>query len=444
MKNLILGLISFLLISTALQAQEADKELKKAGRALSAYNLDPTGNKGKLKEAVEHIQVAENAPETNTLAETWLTKGMIFNEIATQKIAVRQFGLGDGSDLPAVQHPEVEAFEAFKKALEFAQKKYETKDALKGLAAVQSSLYNFGIYDYEDQDYKGAYVAFKGVLEVHDLLTKNGEKSSLEAETDYNDQLYITGLAALNADMAKDAEPIFQKLYDSNFDKPAIFEALYKIKAEDDIEAAYKYLETGRKKFPDDISLLFAEINHYLRVGKLEVLITQLQEAINMEPNNVSLYSTLGNVYDNLYQKEYEAGNNEKAAEYFNSALSYYNQALEKEPKYFDAIYSIGALYYNKAAAMTKDLKVLEDDYSRDGIKKYEAKKKEIFDQFDMALPFFQKAEGLNPNDQSTLIALREIYARKNELELYEEFKVRLEKVQNNEMNESSYFKIEN
>jgi len=440
MKKLILGLMAILLI-TAAYAQDGKKAIKEANKAFGAYNLDPTGNKAKLQEAVEQINIALEDAEVAQDPASWDTKGKIYNEIANQIVAVRQLGMGSMDDLPKVEYPAMEAAKAFMKAYELAEKKWQSKDALKGFQISQGNLSNMGIFLYEDQDFKGAFESFKMTVTLHDLLKKEGEKSTLEVEDDYNNQIYITGLAALNAEQPDAAAEYFQKLYDMKYDKPAIYEALYKIKAEKDVEAAYEYLEEGRKKYPDDISLLFAEINHFLRIEKLDELISKLEQAIQKEPENVSLYSTLGNVYDNLHQKEAQAGNVDKGQEYFDKALSYYNQAVEKDPNYSDAVYSIGALYYNKAAAMTLELNKYADDYSKEGLKKYEALKEKIFKEFDKALPHFQKAEALNPNDMNTLIALKEIYARKDDLKMSDEFKTRLEKVQAGEANAASYFK---
>jgi len=73
-------------------------------------------------------------------------------------------------------------------------------------------------------------------------------------------------------------------------------------------------------------------------------------------------------------------------------------------------------------------------------LKKYEAMKEKVFNQFDEALPFFQKSEMLNPNDTNTLIALKEIFARKDDLPTSNEFKDRLQTVQEGGKNETSYF----
>ena len=67
--------------------------------------------------------------------------------------------------------------------------------------------------------------------------------------------------------------------------------------------------------------------------------------------------------------------------------------------------------------------------------------KEKVNGEFDKALPYFQKAEKVDANDMNTLIALKEIYARKNDLELSNEFKTRIERVQSGEMNATSYFK---
>lgn len=439
MKKLFLLLLVVALASGVTFAQ---KEFGNAKKAFSAYNLDPTNNKAKLKEAKDAIDAAMNSPENQALAEAWIKKGEIYNEIATQIITIKQIGIGNVDELPKVEgDPSHIAAEAFQKGFDLAQKKFEKKDALRGLQGAQGNLNNLGFTAYEAQQFETAFTDFKKVLEIHETLKANAEESALKTEDDYNNQLYITGLAALNSNKAAEAKPFFQKLYDIKYDKPAIYEAMYDIAAkETSAEQAYSYLETGRNKYPDDVSLLFADINHYLRINKLDILITKLQTAIEKEPDNLSLYTTTGSVYDNLYQREFEAGNIEKSNEYFAKAKEFFEKALQKDPNNFDAIYSVGALYYNRAATMTKDLNKLSEDYSKEGIKKYEAKRKEIFEQFDLALPYFQRAEKLNPNDVNTLIALKEIYAKKDDLATSNEFKNRLETVQAGGKVEKSYF----
>ncbi len=440
MKKLLFVLITLCWITNISFSQdvEPEKAYKKASKDYGTYNLDPVSNSAKLDEAKKLIDVAVVTSPINTEAKTWILKGQIYNEISARDL--RSKLINPKFELTCLECA-WEGYQAFNKSFGLSPKNWETKDALKGLYENMGYLSNYGVKMYEDLKYKEAYEAFNAMLDVHDKLKTNNEKSILDKKDDYDNQLYITGLSALNANMNDKAGVLFEKLYKMNYDKPAIYEALYKINAEKDLNGAYQYLQAGRTKYPDDVSLLFAEINHYLKINKLDQLIDKLKIAIQKEPNNVSLYTTMGNVYDNLYQKELESGSAAKAKEYYDSAESYYKQSLEKDPKNFDANYSLGTLYYNKAASVTKQLNALADDMSKEGQKKYEAKKVEMTQLFELALPFFQKGENLEPNDKNTLVALKEISARMSDLTKSAEYKRRLEVIEKGGKNDTPFNK---
>jgi tetratricopeptide (TPR) repeat protein len=438
MKNF-LFLLAFVLLAGYAQAQDGERALRKAGSALSAYNIDPSNNLSKLHEAVQEIKLAMDDPTIAATVKAWQTQGDIYYEISNQIVNIKQLNFGKIEDLPKVDNPGLVAYEAYMRALQLAVKKFESKAALTGLRQLQSNLYNLGIMAYENGDYASAFSDFEAVLNAHKTLKDNGEESSLDETNVYNDQLYITGLAALNAQELPKAKPYFLKLYELKTDKPAVYEALYTITAAENIDEAYTYLDAGRKLYPDDVSLLFAEINHFLRINKLEELISKLEAAIAKEPKNVSLYSTLGSVYDNLHQREAQAGNKAQADAFLNSALDYYQRALAIDPNFFDAIYSIGAVYFNRAASLINEQKNL--GLSAAEQKRYDALQTEITAEFEKALPYFKKCEGMNPNDLNTLIALKEIYVRINDPVTSNVFKSRLEKVQAGGTNEAPYFK---
>jgi len=466
MKQFILSFLSLFLLVATIQAQDVRDLQRDAEDALEDYNDDPANNPEQLKKAMETIKQAaemiENAEKDKTVAEVWLTQARVYNTIATQIVKIRQIKsqgesalgqalqqeVGKMEDLPEVNAPALQASEAFKKALETAEKNSQEKDAIEGFQKVQPNLSNLGIAAYEQGDYNMAFAQFKEVLTLHETLEELGEEGTIKTDEDYQNQLFITGLAALNANNLAMAEQYFMPLYEKGYNEATVYEAMYKIKSkETSPEEAFKYLEEGRKRFPEQTTLLFAEINHYLKIGKLDVLIQKLDQAIEKEPDNLSLYATTGNVYDRLYQKEMEkdsAANLEKAEEYFNNALDYYKRALEKDPDYFDAIYSIGTLYYNKAASMTEDLKAVSDDYSEEGTRKFQEIQQKMLDEFDKALPYFKRCEKINPNDINTLIALKEIYARKDQLDVSNEFKERLEMIESGQEVKKSYFTSKN
>jgi len=130
-----------------------------------------------------------------------------------------------------------------------------------------------------------------------------------------------------------------------------------------------------------------------------------------------------------------------KATAYFDKAKKYYAEGLLKDPKNLDANYSLGALYYNKAAIRTQQLNALPEDLSAEGIKKQTAIRNEIMGLFDQALPYFKKSESIAPNDINTLIALVEIFARKEDEVISLAMKKRLDIVKAGGKNQTSYFK---
>jgi tetratricopeptide (TPR) repeat protein len=440
MKKSFLLLLSLLMTVALAQAQEDPVKLsKQAGRALTSYNIDPSNNAAKLEEAKTKIDKALEATEVQATPGAWITKGEIYNTMLQRDMARRMI---DPNAALTGDNDALVAFGAFLKAYELTDKKYEKADAVKGISELQGHLVNIGVFKYEAGQYEKAFLSFEAALRSHEILTANSQKSILEDRAQMENQRYITGLAAQLAGRAADAERYYEALYQQGTDKPAIYEGLYNIKMEKgDTAAAEKILTEGRQKFPKDSGLLFAEINAYLKKGKLEELIERLKQAIEQEPTNVSLYVTLGSVFDNLHQRESQANNPSKSEEYFAEAKKYYQKATDVDPKNVDAIYSIGALYYNKAAVRTQELNALPEDFTAAGMKKYEKLKNEIMALFEEALPYFQRAESLDPNDMNTLIALSEIFARKDELEKALEFKKRLEVVRDGGKNTSSFFK---
>ncbi len=439
MKKVLFALAGFLLVTFAAQAQEDGAKLaKQAGKALAAYNQDPTGNKAKLAEAIQKIEEAMQTPEAQALASAWLTKGDVYNRRLDSDLTARVLNpaapfTGDNDALLA--------FEAYRKAYENpTAKKYEKSDALKGIQTVQASLINIGGEKYTVKEYEKAYLSYEASLQAHKVLAETKQQSVFDDPAIYNDQMYFTAIIAAMASRCKDAIPYLETL--AKLDSAKAFEPLYNCKVEAGDEAGAEMILTeGRKKFPEDSGLLFAEINSYLKKGKLNELTDRLKQAIKQEPGNIGLYVTLGNVYDNLYQTMTKEKNEEKATEYFNEAKNYYEQATAKDPSNVDAVYSIGALYYNKAALRTQEMNALPEDFSSAGLKKLKVLRDEVMSLFDQSLPYFQKAEVVNPNDINTLIALNEIYARKEEEVLSAEFKKRLELVKGGGKNAASYFK---
>jgi len=323
----------------------------------------------------------------------------------------------------------VEAFKLFSQALELAEKKGDTKKAITGISETETHLNNLGVGLYQAGDYAGAFENFDASVKAYELLKANDSKSRLDDGTLLADQELFAGITAFYSNNFDAAMPYYQKLYDAGTEEPSIYEGLYKMTLEKDPEAADAILVAGREKFPDNTTLLFTEINKYLAQGELDILIEKLEAAKAQEPDNLSVITTLGNVYDQLHVKATEDGDAAKAEEYFNGALGYYQEVIAKDDKNFDAWYSSGALYYNKAANMAPQINELANDFSNEGTQKYTELKDAMDATFAQALPFFEKAEGLNGEDRNTIIALKEIFARQNKFDKVTSYQAKLDAI---------------
>ena len=435
MKKLFLSILALTLLVGATNAQTPADLIKAAKKAVNNIS----GKEEKIAAAQTAVDAMMNATENQTNWEALLTKGKFYNEQSVVDNAARLTANVTRKQVKSkFTKSALMASDALLAAMKATQDKKQIKEIITALSETQGAVNNYGSEMTDAKDYVGAYTSFKTTLDIHDILKANGGKSTLDKVEEYNKQLYLVGLLSTYAEKEKESIPLYEKMIAAKKDTSFVYSALYKATIDKDKAAAIKWLEEGRRKFPEDNQLLFAEINYYLKEGKLEQLIDKLKEGITKEPKNASLTFTLGNVYDNLSQNEKDA---EKSKMYAEQSIVYYNKTLEIDPKNVDATYSIGASFYNKAAAYSKQMKALESDFSKEGQKKYEAAEKLMLGEFDKALPFFQKAESMNANDQNTLIALKEIFARKNDLKTSAEFKQRYENVVAGGKNATSYFK---
>jgi tetratricopeptide (TPR) repeat protein len=440
MKKLVFGFMAIFAFSNLVSAQEdPEKALKKADNALVAYlqNLDPSAGDAKIKEAVELIEFAAAADINKGKVKTWQTRGEIYNALSDVDLTTL---FKDPQAVPKNPNAPLIAAESFMKAIELATKKFETKDAIKGMTESSGKLNNIGNNQIKRNDYAGAYKSLEMVMKINDVVKKNGSEPII-TDADMTNHKYVVAFCAASSGDKAMALKYFKELYDAGSNEPAVFsqyfDMLYQAGNKDE---AWKVFNQGQSKFPTSTEILFAGINAKIAEQDYEALKKMLNSAIEAEPNNPSIYSALGNVYMNLFNVEYAKDKDSAVAKgYFDEALKYFNKAIELDPKQFDATYSIGSLYFNKAVELIKQANSLGMD--KESQKKYKAMTDESASLMTTALPYFQKTEALQPNDINTLIALTEIYARMNDLEKSKEFKTRQEKAKAGQDVGPAYFK---
>jgi len=156
-----------------------------------------------------------------------------------------------------------------------------------------------------------------------------------------------------------------------------------------------------------------------------------------VEPGNVQLYYALGSAYDNVAAQAKEqmdalkeersdpeeiAQLNEELKANIENAVATYKKAIEVDPTFFDIYNNLGAVYYNQAVELNKQMNEITG-FSSAEQKKYEALEKERNGLYETALPFFEKAYELQPDAIEILNALKEIYAKMGNYEKSGEMK---------------------
>jgi tetratricopeptide (TPR) repeat protein len=418
MKKLIIGILSLLVLTVSVDAQDAKKAIKNAEKALKEFMKDPATNAAAAKTALATLEAEFGTPDKG---EHYIKKADLYMEITESEEKVKLLNPGYALSVPDAP---VKAMESYKMALSIGDKE---KDALNGIEKSMGYINNIGVEKFELKDYKGSFMAYDMVTQAHKLLASKDKESTLSDPAALNQHMFYTAVAGYYAGLTDEIVPYLEPLYEEKYDHSFVYEALFNATKDSSPEEAKKYLQEGRERYPEETGLLYAEINYYLSKGELEIPIDRIKMAISKDPENITLYTTLGNVYDQLTSSSRDEGNLEKADEYFNEAFTYFNKAKEIDPENFDASYSVGALYYNKAASMTEEINELANDYSAEGSKMYNEKKKEMDGYFDEALPYFEKAHMIDSKDRNSIIALREIYARKNMFDKVEEMKKQLE-----------------
>ncbi len=346
---------------------------------------------GKLDKAKEAIDDAVENPKTMNEAKTWFYYGNVY--LAIQLSEDEKYKKLDPDAL-------LKAYNAYLKAKELDTKGEFTKDINDRIIVCAEQFYNQGVSHYTEKDYKDAMTAFGQSAQVNESLGK------VDSMATYN-----AALCAQLANLNSEAKKYYQKLIEIKYAHPDIYSSLAEIvKSEGDTTKALEYIKEGRKIFPDNFKLIIDETNIYLATGQKDKAMDLLQLAIEKDTTNPTLFFAVGTNYDQMGK--------------FEEAENYYKKAIELNPDYFDANYNLGALYVNQAIEISKAANELPLNEE----KKYKELKDQETELLRKSLPYIEKADSLQPNDQYTLRSLKDIYTRLGMMDKLKSINERLNK----------------
>lgn len=381
MRKLILSATCLMLASSAVLAQPAKRT--------SAYNYLQYGELDNAKDAIDAAAVHE---KTVTDAKTWFYRGQIYQAIYESQ---------DPKFQPLAENALQIAYEAFTKCNELDAKGVHADMTYKYLDVQSRQFINEGIINYNNKHYEAALRAFENTINIS-ALPQVKRIDSLA--------IYYSGACAeQTGDLAK-AEKYYRQAVDIDYKAEAAFVRMARMYADaGNKEKAFDIVKEGRKRFPENQTLVTEEVNAYLLSDRHAEAMEALNVAIDLDPGNYSLHFALGFVHDRLAAKTIETNpaGGEEYEKHLADAEKSYKTSVELNPENFDAVYNLGALYFNRAVKLNEYANTIDD------MKKFEAARKVADEVFDQSLPILEKAYALNAEDKGVLLSLKQLYYRK-------------------------------
>ena len=285
-------------------------------------------------------------------------------------------------------------------------------------AQMMGDVNNLAVGKYNAGKYKEAMTYFEKSYESSKALGKK-------------DTSQITN-ALICAQKDKDRDKIIffnQKAIDEKIATPYNYGNLFDTKMEaKDSTGAMNILAAGRLAFPNNVDLMNRETDYLMNKGKNQEALANLDKAITKDPKNGKLYLAKGIAYYGLANPRDVAAKKDldKPKDYddlMGKAEDSYKKATELEPKLYEAWYNLGTLYNNWSTVWAKRCDDLVKQATK--LKECEAKSSELINK---AIPAFEKAIEINPNDKTTMAHLNKLYLITNQPEKAEKMRAMMKK----------------
>ena len=298
--------------------------------------------------------------------------------------------------------PLPKALSAYEEALKLDEKGKLDKKIKENLDRLKKQAENDAIRYFTAEDYKKALENFELIQNVSKTPLYHGYIDSVI--------VYNAALAARNAGDHAKAAKYFEKAASIKYGGSDTY---YLLKSEyialKDSAKALDALKRGYEVYPDSTLIIFELVNYYLSSGNNEEGMKYLNVAEHLAGDNPSIYFAKGTLFEKLGDKE--------------KALEAYKQAIKVDPKFYNAWFNIGALYFNNAVDMYEKANKIED------LKEYNKAKASADSMLRKAVEPLEKAHQINPKDPSCLETLSTIYYRLQMMDKRDEVQAELKAI---------------
>ena len=336
---------------------------------------------GKLKEAKEMIDVSVADPKLSQDGKAWYYKALIYASLDTT--SVEEFKTLEPNALTI-------AIESLQQADKLAKgnSEYFVNDAsgfpvlrTQQIAYLNSHYLNKGVELYQEDDYENAMVQFEKSQQLVPNDTTGYFFGSIVTQ---NLEDWDKAITNINAFIEKGG---------TSPDAYSWLINIYNVHKEDK-EKALEVTRKAKEKFPEKSDFARFEIGLLIDLDKIDEAKAGLEKAVQEEPDNKVLHFFLG--YTHLKQNKLDL------------AKASFEEAVKIDPQYFDA-----QLYL--ARVVSEEAKLIKREMNNLGISEKDKKRrfeldKVYVEKLKIALPYWEKAEKLNPSEQEVLDELYSIY----------------------------------
>ena len=384
------------LISTGCFAQK-NPATKAAKRYMLAETPDFTAARASIAEALEK----------EPTAETYYWAGMIGYQEVTQENYNQLMGKGVNSAKAGeavtesynywLKSDELAMVPTIdKKGREIVDQKTRNNIVKKMMEYYKNQEFvKYGIYLNDQKDFLGAYQAFRTHIGIPELAMMQTDKLQKEMprDTTYIQYKYYAAIFAVQSELHNEAIALLNEMKDGDFEAISINQFLYQeyVALKDTINFVAT-LQNAIARFPQEPWFLQNLINYYIFSGQEQTAIDYLSTAIEREPNVAQYHLIKGNLNENQHN--------------YDEALKDFDNALALDPTLADAEAGKGRVYYNQAVKMNEDAAFINDN------KAYKKALADMNEVFKKALPFFEKAHELDPENRDYMITLKGLYYR--------------------------------
>lgn len=174
---------------------------------------------------------------------------------------------------------------------------------------------------------------------------------------------------------------------------------------------AEQLLADARKENPKDVDLIIMETNHHIQNNNMEKAESLIKEAVSIDPNNYELMFTLAQINAQANKVE--------------DARDLYERVLQINPEYAEAHVGLGELVLKNESEYVDQMNAIKG-FSAAEIKKYDELKKKRDDMYKEAIPHFENALKIEPDNQRAISFLAGLYGALDMLEKQQFYQAKL------------------